>query len=140
MQNIQIKIPRISRILGTIFFFLALIIIGYFTISEYAYCNSLHGPKEACGIVTMFVNIPVVYFSDFYSSGMPSFLSPTILVLCSSVFWAFIGVIIGLFITVAGLIIRQIRGGSHQIKFVYLVIAIIIFFMLLRFFAINFLI
>jgi hypothetical protein len=140
MNNIQIKIPKISRILAIIFFFLALTVIGYFTISEHIYCNSITGPKEACGIVTMLVNIPVVYFSNFYSEKMPALLSEIILVLSSSIFWALIGVVIGLLISLLGLIIKQIRYGSHSVRFAYLITIIILGFILFRFLAINFLI
>ncbi len=135
-----IKIPKISRILGITFFFLALIIIGYFTISEYVYCQSTTGPKEACGISAMFFNIPVVYLSDFYSENIPPLLSETILMLFSSLFWAFIGVCIGLLISLFGVAIRQIRYESHSVRFAYLIVTIILAFILFRFFAIYFLI
>lgn len=134
------KIPKISRILGITFFFLALVVIGYITFSSYLYCNSI-GNKEMCGFEVVLVNLPM---NELFSPYDHVFLSVpaglAVLVLLSSLFWAFIGVCIGLLISLFGVAIRQIRYGSHSVRFAYLIGIIILAFILFRFFAIHFLI
>ena len=144
MQNQNINLPKVSRVLGITFFILAFSIIGYVTISSYLYCNSIHN-AGMCGSEAMLINLPMVHVYDLYHFLLPGIEVPElidllILIVSSSIFWAFIGVCIGLFVSLCGLIIKQIKYGSHAVKFGYLILVIILCFILFRFFAIHFLI
>jgi len=86
----NMKLKHISLIMGGVFFFVSLFVIGSATYSEYRSCAP--GWPGMCGVGIGLFNIPVVgLFNKFRVGSGP--VSLTILVLLSSIFWFCVGFI-----------------------------------------------
>lgn len=135
MKKILKKIPKISIVLGIIFFVLALIIIEYVTISGYLTCEKV-GWKEMCGFEIVLINTPMLYiFQSFFGSL-------TIMILMgfvSSVFWGFIGVLFGIIFNLIKFLFKKIVYGDHITKFISLIIGLILLSIVFYFLAVQFL-
>lgn len=134
MKNHLIKLPKISKTLGVLFFVLSLLILSSIAISEYLDCAP--NWEGMCGFGTSVSNVPMIFLYS-YLEGITKISLVVPLVLSSAFFWSFVGILLGLVFSFMGYILKQIKlkFGERSVKLIILIAIITLLFAAYYFYA-----